>query len=104
MRTPASSRAPTKCSTSWSRRRRLWIPPAHRRPRTPPSKGVREALRILEEKATPEEVDGFKGFVRDVAQATARARKEGGFLGVGGKEISPDEQTALDEVEAVLSR
>ena len=66
--------------------------------------GVREALRILEEKATPEEVDGFKGFVRDVAQATARARKEGGFLGVGGKEISPDEQTALDEVEAVLSR
>jgi len=38
-----------------------------------------------------------------VAQATARAHKEGGFLGIGGKEVHPDEQTALDEIEAVLS-
>ena len=57
---------------------------------------------MLEEKATPEEADAFKGFVRDVAQATARARKEGGFLGVGGKEISPEEQAALNEIETVL--
>lgn len=65
--------------------------------------GLREAVRVLEEKATSEEVDAFKGFVREVAQATARAHKEGGVLGVGGKEISPSEQTALDEIEAVLS-
>ena len=64
--------------------------------------GLREALRVLEEKGTPEEADAFKSFVRDVAQATARAHKEGGFLGIGGKEISPDEQTALDEIEGVL--
>ena len=64
--------------------------------------GLREAVGILEEKATAEEIDAFKGFVRDVAQATARAHKEGGFLGVGGKEISPDEQAALDEIETVL--
>ena len=65
--------------------------------------GLREAVRVLEAKATPDEVDAFKGFVRDVAQATARAHKEGGVLGVGGKEISQDEQAALDEIEAVLS-
>ena len=64
--------------------------------------GLREALRILGEKATPEEVDAFKGFVRDVAEATARAHKEGGFLGVGGEEINAEEQSALDEIETVL--
>ena len=66
--------------------------------------GLREAVRVLEDKATPEEVEAFEAFIRDVAQATARAHKEGGFLGIGGKEISPDEQTALDEIDAVLGR
>ncbi|HYI37053.1 MAG TPA: hypothetical protein VEX39_10630 [Thermoleophilaceae bacterium] len=66
--------------------------------------GLRESLRVLQQKATPEEVDAFKGFVRDVAQATARAHKEGGFLGIGGTEISPEEQTALDEIEAALGQ
>jgi hypothetical protein len=65
---------------------------------------LRESVRVLEEKATPEEVAAYAGFVRDVAQATARAHEEGGFLGVGGKEIYPDEQTALDEIEAILSQ
>ena len=65
--------------------------------------GLREGLRILHEKGTPEDVGAYQGLVRDVAQATARAHKEGGFLGIGGKEVHPDEQTALDEIEAVLS-
>ncbi|MDQ3644051.1 MAG: hypothetical protein M3356_00870 [Actinomycetota bacterium] len=67
------------------------------------SEGLREALRLLGEKASPEEVDAYKGFVRDVAGAVARAHKEGGFLGVGGKEVSPEEQAALDEIEAELT-
>ena len=33
----------------------------------------------------------------------ARAHKERGFPGVGGKEVSPEEQAALDEIDAVLS-
>ncbi len=64
--------------------------------------GLREALRLLEEKASPEEVEAYRGFVRDVAGAAARAHKEGGFLGVGGKDVSAEEQAALDEIEAVL--
>jgi hypothetical protein len=67
------------------------------------SEGLREALGLLEQKASPEEVDAYKGFVRAVADAVARAHKEGGVLGVGGKEVSAQEQAALDEIEAVLS-
>ncbi len=67
------------------------------------SEGLREALRLLEQKASAEEADAYRDFVRAVAGAVARAHKEGGFLGVGGKEVSPDEQAALDEIEATLS-
>jgi len=68
------------------------------------SEGLQQALRVLEQKASPEEVDAYKGFVRDVAGAVARAHKEGGFLGVGGKEVSPEEQAALDEIENTLNQ
>jgi hypothetical protein len=65
--------------------------------------GLQAALQLLEQKATPEEMEAYRGFVRDVAGAVARAHKEGGFLGVGGKEVSPEEQKALEEIEAALS-
>ena len=67
------------------------------------SDGLRAAVGLLEQKASPEEVGAYRGFVRDVAGAVARAHKEGGFLGLGGKEVSPAEQVALDEIEAALS-
>jgi hypothetical protein len=63
---------------------------------------LREAIRILEEKATPEEVDAYRRFVIDVAEAAARAHREGGFLGIGGEEISEREQAALDEIRRTL--
>jgi hypothetical protein len=37
-----------------------------------------------------------------VAQTVASAHKEGGFLGIGGKEISDAENQALDEISASL--
>jgi hypothetical protein len=66
------------------------------------SQRLRDALRILREKATPEEVEAYKRFVVEVADAAARAHKEGGFIGIGGKEISADEQAALDEIQRIL--
>jgi hypothetical protein len=66
------------------------------------SERLRDALRILREKATPEELDQYKRFVMEVAEAAAKAHKEGGFIGIGGKPISPEEQTALDEIQAIL--
>ncbi len=64
--------------------------------------GLRDAIELLEQKASPDEVEAYKDFVRSVAEAVARAHKEGGVLGIGGKEISPEEQEALDEIEGVL--
>jgi len=37
-----------------------------------------------------------------VAQAVAGAHKEGGFLGIGGKQISDPENQALDEISTAL--
>jgi hypothetical protein len=63
---------------------------------------LREALAILEQKASPEEVEAYKRFVVNVAEAAAKAHKEGGFIGIGGKQVSEAEQAALDEIAATL--
>jgi hypothetical protein len=63
---------------------------------------LREALGILQQKASPAEVDAYRNFVMDVAEAAAKAHKEGGFIGIGGKQVSESEQAALDEIEAAL--
>lgn len=63
---------------------------------------LREAAQILRATATPEEVDAYRRFVVDVARAAAVAHREGGFLGIGGEEVSSEEQAALDAVEATL--
>ena len=61
-----------------------------------------EAVQLLDQKATPQEVDAYKSFILDLADRVARAHKEGGVLGLGGKEVSANEQAALDEIRAVL--
>jgi|SRR5438067_11556715 len=66
------------------------------------SQQLREAIRILEARVTPAEVDAYKTFVMTVAQAVAGAHKEGGFLGVGGKQVSEAENQALDEISTAL--
>jgi hypothetical protein len=63
---------------------------------------LRQAIGILEAKATAAEIDDYKRFVMTVAQAVASAHKEGGFLGIGGKQISDAENEALDEISAAL--
>jgi len=67
------------------------------------SEQLREAIGILEFKATPSEVEDYKGFVMMVARAVAGAHKEGGVLGVGGKQISDAEDQALNEISTALS-
>ena len=66
------------------------------------SQQLRKALEILETKSTAAETDAYKKFVMSVAQAVAGAHKEGGFLGIGGKEISDAENEALDEISTTL--
>lgn len=63
---------------------------------------LRAAIEILERKAPADEVEAYKGFVRQLAERVASSHKEGGFLGIGGKPVSEAEQAALDEIDAVL--
>jgi hypothetical protein len=57
---------------------------------------------LLSEKSTPEEADGFKRWLLDIAQTAANASKEGGFLGIGGTRVSAEEAAALDELRTAL--
>jgi hypothetical protein len=66
------------------------------------SSGLREAVQLVESKTRPEEAEAYKRFILSVAQTVAGASKEGGFLGIGGKQVSPAEQVALDELSATL--
>ena len=63
---------------------------------------LREAIEILERHATDEEVVAYKRFVFSLADTVARAHREGGFLGIGGTEVSEHEQAALDEIAAIF--
>ncbi len=66
------------------------------------SERLREAVAIVQAKATAGETDAYKRFVMTVAQAVAGAHKEGGFLGIGGKQVSDAENQALDEISTAL--
>ncbi len=63
---------------------------------------LRDAMSTLEAKASAGEVDAYKKFVMTVAQAAASAHKEGGFLGIGGKDISDAENQALNQISSAL--
>jgi hypothetical protein len=64
---------------------------------------IDEAVRLVEEKATPEESEEYRHFILRVADVVAHAAKEGGVLGIGGKEVSPEEQAVLDELAGKLA-
>jgi len=63
---------------------------------------LREALRLICDKGSAGDLEEYKRFVVAVARAAAEAHKEGGFIGIGGKRISAEEQAALDEIRATL--
>lgn len=64
---------------------------------------VDEALRMVEEKATPVEAQDYRDFILRVADVVAHAAKEGSVLGIGGKEVSPEEQAVLDQLAGKLA-
>jgi hypothetical protein len=62
---------------------------------------LRDAVALLEQKATPDEVEQYKRFIVDLAERVAEARKEG-FLGLSGERVSDDERRVLEEIAAAL--
>jgi hypothetical protein len=61
-----------------------------------------EAVSLLKSKATPEELEAYRGFTLSVAQRAAEADKSGGVLGIGGERVSDSERAALGELAAAL--
>jgi hypothetical protein len=52
---------------------------------------------------SPGELEAFKAAIRSIGKATAEAAKEGGFLGIGGTQVSEDEKAALAKLEAAMA-
>ena len=63
---------------------------------------IGEAVKLVEAKATPEEAEEYRQFILRLADVVAHAHKEGGVLGIGGKEVSEEEQAALDRLSSTL--
>lgn len=57
---------------------------------------LREAVGVLEGKATPAEVDEYRRFVIDVAEKVAAAHRE------DGQAVSPAERAAVDQIAQAL--
>ena len=57
---------------------------------------VRDAVALLERKATPDEVDQYRRFVLALADKVANAHREGGVA------VSDAERAAIDEISAAL--
>jgi hypothetical protein len=58
---------------------------------------LRDALALLEAKATPAEVEDYRKFVLSVANRVANAHKE------DGNPVSPAEQATIDDISATLA-
>jgi hypothetical protein len=60
--------------------------------------GIRDAVDVLERKATPEEVEEYRSFVLAVAERVAKAHEE------EGEPVSAAEQEAIEKVASSLGR
>jgi hypothetical protein len=58
---------------------------------------LREAVAVLEQKATPAEVDAYRKFTLTVAERVAAAHKE------GGQAVSAEEKEAIDKIGATIN-
>jgi hypothetical protein len=65
---------------------------------------LRKVGALLVAKTTPEEADQFREWLKQAAQSTARAAKEGGFLGFNAERVSENEQQMLETLGGIFRR
>ena len=61
-----------------------------------------QAVGLVRDRATTDELADYREFVLAVAQRAAEADKSGGFLGIGGERVSGDEQQAIADITTAL--
>ena len=65
---------------------------------------LQKAVKAVRAKATAQEVEDYQALVLFLAEKIASASAEGGFMGMGEKRITADEQRVLDEIRLELHR
>lgn len=63
----------------------------------------REAMALLAEKAEPAEMTAYATWVLDIAAEVALATARGGFLGIGGEPVTPEEHAFLQRLADALT-
>ena len=63
---------------------------------------VKQAVAILVQKGTPDDVAAYRAWIGAVAEGVAKAASSGGFLGFGGEKVSEAERAFLGEGTAAL--
>jgi len=63
---------------------------------------VAKVSKLLEEKATAQEMKEYKEWMLSIAESVAKAAKEGGFLGFGGERISGGEKEFYAKIASEL--
>ena len=58
---------------------------------------------IVSAKASPEDAEAYRAWLKDAAQEAANAAKEGGFLGFHAVRVSEGEQRMLDKLAEALA-
>ena len=64
---------------------------------------IRNAIALLEQKATPEETEAYRQFTLNLAHKVAEARKSG-FLGLSGERVSDAEEQAIAAVTDAVGK
>jgi hypothetical protein len=63
-----------------------------------------EANAILKRKGAEEDLDAYRQLLVDIADRTAKAAKEGGFLGFGGEWVSEGERAVISRISQALEK
>lgn len=63
---------------------------------------AQSAIACLQAQASPQETDAYRRMLCGIAEKVANAAREGGFLGLGGTQVSKEERAFLDQLRTAL--
>jgi hypothetical protein len=63
---------------------------------------LQAAAALVDSRAAPQDAAAYKAMLLAVAARVARAAREGGFLGIGGQQVSAAEAAALETIRLAL--